>query len=147
MKNATFVNVHSGRLRPNLRCKRKVLCGLEGVLETVGLEMMSGLVHTRMARRRAFWIVEAVCVCVCRCVFWLSFYLRLYCVCVGILLNLVRYIPWYDDWYGNCILLMRCTCASVTIVVVVTCRLEYAQSANLRHFRGELLSASGRNAF
>ena len=81
MKNATFVNVHSGRLRPNLRCKRKVLCGLEGVLETVGLEMMSGLVHTRMARRRAFWIVEAVCVCVSVCILAQFLSTTVLCLC------------------------------------------------------------------
>ena len=41
-----FVNVHNGQLNPNLRCKRKMLSGLEGLLEIVGLEMMVEGVRT-----------------------------------------------------------------------------------------------------
>jgi len=33
------VNVHNGQPKPNLRRKRKVLSGLEGLLEIVGLEV------------------------------------------------------------------------------------------------------------
>ena len=32
--------MHSGQPKPNLRCKRKVLSGLKGLLEIMGLEMM-----------------------------------------------------------------------------------------------------------
>jgi len=52
--------VHSGRLKTNLRRKRKALSGLEGLLEIVGLEgwrKVLGLVDIRRAGDREFQIV------------------------------------------------------------------------------------------
>ena len=34
--------MHSGQPKPNVRCSRKALSGLEGLLEIVGVEMMAG---------------------------------------------------------------------------------------------------------
>ena len=42
--------MHSGQPKPYVRCKRKVLSGLEGLLEIVGFNVMaevSGPVHIR----------------------------------------------------------------------------------------------------
>jgi len=44
--------VHNVQPKPNLRCKRKVLSGLEALLETVGLEVMVEGVRAAVHIRR-----------------------------------------------------------------------------------------------
>jgi len=58
------VNTHNGQPKPNLRRKRKVLyCGLEGLLEIVGLEVMAEAIragrglHIRRSGGKEFQIV------------------------------------------------------------------------------------------
>ena len=44
--------MHNGQLKPNLRCRRKALSGLEGLLEIVGLVVMPEGTHSESWRSR-----------------------------------------------------------------------------------------------
>jgi len=61
--------MHSGQLKPNLRCKRQMLSGLEGLLEVVGLEVTAkggGWYIWRSGGREFQIAVAATLSCVCK---------------------------------------------------------------------------------